>query len=213
MIELSSMKRRIPDRLCLGFFLTLIVSTFSVPAQQAPPTLKSVVPHGGQRGSTVSLFLDGTNLGSTRRIRFERSGFEASIVERDALPNVQELEEGETRPLILDKSTKDRLTLQVRMDPDLRPGVYSFRLETALGVTNALPFAVGPFPEVEETQVNNRLDQAQEVQVEVRCDDAEHLGEGGLVERCLEVQVAKDAKVEAAGEHEVVGALVVESDR
>ncbi len=167
MIELFSRKRRIADRLCLSFFPCLIVSTFSVLAQQAPPTLTSLVPHGGQRGSTVSLFLDGTNLGSTKRILFERSGFEASIVERDALPNVQELEEGETRPLILDKSTKDRLTVQVRMDPDLRPGVYSFRLETALGVTNALPFAVGPFPEVEETQVNNRLDQAQEVQLPV----------------------------------------------
>ncbi len=165
MIERSSIEHRIPDRLSLGFFIALIASTFSILAQQAPPTLKSVVPHGGQRGSTVSLLLDGTNLGGTKGLLFERSGFEASIVERDTLPNVQELREGETRPLILDKSTKDRLTVEVRIDPDLRPGVYSFRCETALGVTNALPFAVGPFPEVSETQVNNRLDQAQEVQL------------------------------------------------
>ena len=165
MIEHSSIEPRIPAKLCLGILLSLIASTFSVLAQQAPPTLKSVVPHGGQRGSTVSLLLDGTNLGGTRRILFERSGFEASIVQRDTLPNVQELREGETRPLILDKSTKDRLTIEVGIDPDLRPGVYSFRLETVLGVTNALPFAVGPFPEVEETQVNNRLDQAQQVRL------------------------------------------------
>ncbi len=165
MIERSFGKHGIPNRLCLGIFVFLIASTFSVLAQQAPPTLKSLVPHGGQRGSTVSLLLDGTNLGGTKKILFERSGFEASIVERDTLPNVQELKEGETRTLILDKSTKDRLTVRVRIDPDLSPGVYSFRLETALGVTNALPFAVGPFREVEETQVNNRLDQAQEVQL------------------------------------------------
>ena len=165
MIELFSRRHRIPDRLCLGFVLPVIASTLSVLAQQAPPTLKSVVPHGGQRGSTVSLLLDGTNLGGTKRLLFERSGFEASIVERDTLPNVQELMEGETRPLILDKSTKDRLTVEVRIDPDLRPGVYSFRLDTALGVTNALSFAVGPFSEVNETQVNNRLDQAQEVEL------------------------------------------------
>ncbi len=165
MIEYSSVQHRIPKRLFLGIFLALILPSTSVLGQQAPPTLKSAVPHGGQRGKTVTLLLDGTNLGGTRRILFERSGFEASIVERDTLPNVQELEEGETRTLILDKSTKDRLTVEVRIDRDLRPGVYSFRLETDLGVTNALPFAVGPFPEVNETQVNNRLDQAQEVRL------------------------------------------------
>ena len=165
MIEHSSIEHRLPSKVCLGILLWLIASTFSVLAQQTPPTLKSVVPHGGQRGRTVSLLLDGTNLGGTKRILFERSGFEASIVQRDTLPNVQELREGETRPLILDKSTKDRFTVEVRIDPDLRPGVYSFRLETALGVTNALPFAVGPFTEVNETQINNHLDQAQEVQL------------------------------------------------
>ena len=165
MIEYSSIQHRIPKSFFLGIFLALIVPSTSVLGQQAPPTLKSAVPHGGQRGKTVSLLLDGTNLGGTRRILFERSGFEASIVERDTLPNIQELEEGETRTLILDESTKDRLTVEVRIDKDLRPGVYSFRLETDLGVTNALPFAVGPFQEVNETQVNNRLDQAQEVRL------------------------------------------------
>lgn len=161
MIEIACRKSGISGLMGLGIFLSIS----SLLAQQAPPTLRTVVPHGGQRGTTVSLLLDGTNLRGVTGILFDRSGFKAAIVERESLPNVQKLREGETRPLILDKSTKDRFTFEVRIDPELRPGVYSFRLDTNLGVTNALPFAVGPFPEVNETQVNNLLAQAQEVQL------------------------------------------------
>ena len=135
--------------------------------QHAPPTLTSTVPLGGQRGTSVTLLLDGTNLGEVRRILFDHEGLEAVIEKQQELPNPRKMMEGQTRALILDGATRNRLWVRVDVDESVPAGLYHFRVWTPLGVSNPLPFAVGAFPEAEETQFNDTPRKAQPVTLPV----------------------------------------------
>ncbi|MDA2929395.1 PPC domain-containing protein [Acidobacteria bacterium AH-259-O06] len=137
-------------------------------AQNAPPTLLSMVPHGGQSGATVTVLIDGTNLGGASRILFNGAGLSASIVKNRELPNKRpKPKEGEVirRAIIDDGAAKNRLSVSISIDPNVKPDIYGFRVLTPLGLTNMLPFAVGPFPEVDEKQMNDSLDQAQRIRL------------------------------------------------
>ena len=135
--------------------------------QHAPPTLTSTVPLGGQRGTSVTLLLDGTNLGEVRRILFDHDGLEAVIEKQRELPNPRKMEEGQTRALILDGATRNRLWVRVDVDESVPADLYHIRVWTPLGVSNPLPFAVGAFPEAEETQFNDTPRKAQPVTLPV----------------------------------------------
>jgi len=144
-----------------GFLIVLLAAPLF--GQHAPPTLSSVVPLGGQRGTSVTLLLDGTNLGEVGRILFDHEGLEAVIEKQQELPNPRKMVEGQTRALILDGSTRNRLWVRVAVDGSVPADLYQFRVWTPLGVSNPLPFAVGEFPEMEETQFNDTPRQAQPV--------------------------------------------------
>ena len=135
--------------------------------QHAPPTLTSTVPLGGQRGTSVTLLLDGTNLGEVRRILFDHEGLEAVIEKQQEMPNPRKMQEGQTRALILDGATRNRLWVRVDVDESVPADLYHFRVWTPLGVSNPLPFAVGAFPEAEETQFNDTPRKAQPVTLPV----------------------------------------------
>lgn len=135
--------------------------------QHAPPTLTSTVPLGGQRGTSVTLLLDGTNLREVRRILFDHQGLEAVIEKQQELPNPRKMEEGQTRALILDGATRNRLWVRVDVGEAVPADLYHFRAWTPLGVSNPLPFAVGAFAEVEETQFNDTPRKAQPVTLPV----------------------------------------------
>ena len=162
-----------------GFLIVSLVAPLL--GQHPPPTLNSVVPLGGQRGTSVTLLLDGTNLGEVRRILFDHEGLDAVIERQQELPNPRKMVEGQTRALILDGASRNRLWVRVDVDGSVPADLYHFRVWTPLGVSNPLPFAVGEFPEVEETQFNDTPRQAQPVSlpVTVRGDisstgDADH---------------------------------------
>lgn len=139
-------------------------------AQTAPPTLQSVSPTGASQGKTTTILVDGLNLEENTRILFNGPGIEARVVQVRTLPNRRRKpREGEvvTSPLIEDRSTRNRLTVEVQIADSVKPDVYLFRMVTPLGVTNSLPFAVTAFPEVDETQRNDTLEQAQPLSIPV----------------------------------------------
>ena len=151
--------------LILGFLFLVLLPQAS--GQHAPPTLSSVVPQGGQRGTSVMLLLDGTNLEEVQAIIFNQEGLSATIDSHQILPNPSSLREGDTRALIQDGASRDRFKIRVQIAQNIPTDVYHFRLLTPYGVTNSLPFAVGPFPEVEEIQLNNSPRDAQFVELPV----------------------------------------------
>ena len=148
-----------------GFLIVSLVAPLF--GQHAPPTLTSTVPLGGQRGTSVTLLLDGSNLGEVRRVLFDHEGLDAVIERQQELPNPRKMAEGQTRALILDGATRNRLWVRVDVDGSVPPDLYHFRAWTPLGLSNPLPFAVGDFPEAEETQFNDTPREAQPVTLPV----------------------------------------------
>lgn len=93
------------------------------------PTLVSVSPPGGQRGTAVRLQLKGNGLDGKIQIR---TGIPGSLAELSA--------EGPAREYLLE------------IAPDAKPGTYPLAVETEDGLTNAWLFSVSAFPETAETE-------------------------------------------------------------
>ena len=55
-------------------------------AQTAPPTLQKVSPTGAQRGTRVTVTVEGTNIGGATRFIFSEPGFSTSITAVKELP-------------------------------------------------------------------------------------------------------------------------------
>lgn len=137
------------------FLLTLVLvfSAAAAIAQTAPPTLETVVPTGGQRGSQARVTLEGTNIGAITGLVFNQAGLSARILHIQEVPIKKEaLPKGVVRTdaPIEDKARKFSVDAIVNIAPTVPTGIYACRARTPLGVSNLLPFAVGPFPEVVE---------------------------------------------------------------
>ena len=105
------------------------LALLAAPLVFSNPTLTSVSPPGGQRGSAVRLDLKGNGLDGKIRVRSEIPG---SITELSA--------EGPARQYLLE------------IAPDAEPGAYPLAVETAAGLTNTWLFSVSAFPEVLENE-------------------------------------------------------------
>ena len=100
-------------------------------ALSAQPVLDRIEPRGAQIGTAVRLALGGTGLGPSPRLLAD------AIF--TATPLTVSLGNGGVE--------EGRLDYLVEVPEDARPGVYAIRLETAEGISNALLFAVGEFPQ------------------------------------------------------------------
>ncbi len=93
-------------------------------------------PRGGQVGSAVRLELHGKRLGPTPRLHSD-AAFAATPL---AIPG----EGGQEPP--------ESLVYLLEVDSEAQPGVYPLRIETSEGISNALLFTIGGFPQVLEAE-------------------------------------------------------------
>ncbi len=128
----------------------------------AQPSVQSVSITGAQRGTTVQLVIDGLNLGGTSEVIFNNAGFSAKV-----LAFAEQLrDKPKAIPLttvVVDKATRNRVTLEITVAPKVEPGLYSFRLKTPMGTTNARVFVVTPFVETMDRGMNQSLETAQAI--------------------------------------------------
>ena len=106
------------------------------------PVLESIYPHGAQVGSAVRLELRGKRLAPTPRLH---SG--AAIT---ATPLAVPGEAGGESP--------ESLVYLLEVDSNARQGVVPLRIETANGISNAVLFMVGGFPQVAEEESDEASD-------------------------------------------------------
>lgn len=104
----------------------------------AQPVLERMQPRGAQRGGAVKIRLEGTRLGPTPRL-VSQAGFAAT-------PLSSASAEGQ--------SSSSELVYLLEVDGDSAPGTYALRVETEEGISNALLFTVGEFPQVLENESN-----------------------------------------------------------
>ena len=150
---------RIVLRLIVITKLALIATAAAAFAQTAPPTLQSVSPTGAQRGTRATLVLRGTNIHEPTRLIFSEPGFSASItVVREVPVEKPMTPKGVVRTdaPIDDKARKFEITAAVAIAPGVPHGVHGLRIETPLGISNLLRFAVSALPEIADREPNDR---------------------------------------------------------
>ncbi len=137
------------------FTIVLFSLALNASAQTAPPTLQSVEPKGAQRGRQATLTLTGTNIDGISKLIFSEPGFTAKIAGIKEVPMAKKVvRKGVvvTSAPIEDKARRYKATVLVTVSPAVAQGVHFFRVQTPLGVSNLLPFAVGSLPEVLEQE-------------------------------------------------------------
>jgi hypothetical protein len=154
------MSTRLDPRSLLTMLALLIAATAA--AQVRPSVLTSATPYGLQRGTTVTLVVDGANLEGATEVLFSDAGLTGSIDRYEDLgADIRERQPGETGAVIQDKATKGRLAITVTAAGTVPAGRHGFRVRTPLGTTSFMPLWVGEDPEAREAEPNDDLAQSQ----------------------------------------------------
>ncbi|HEX6464946.1 MAG TPA: hypothetical protein VFZ98_10845, partial [Vicinamibacterales bacterium] len=144
---------------CLFAAFAIVASaSIDAAAQTAPPTLESVTPLGAVRGTRVTLVIQGTNIADATRLIFSEAGFSTTITGIKELPVVKmPTPKGVVRTdaPIDDKARKYEVTAAVTIAADVPQAVHAFRIDTPLGVSNVLRFAVSALPEIARQEPNS----------------------------------------------------------
>ena len=139
--------------------LSISAASVAAPAaaQTAPPTLERVSPSGATRGTRVTVTLQGTNVEGATRLIFSEPGFSTAVTSIKEIPiEKPPMAKGVVRTdaPIEDKAKRYEVTAAVTIAADVPHGVHAFRIDTPLGVSNLLRFAVSALPEIAETEPN-----------------------------------------------------------
>jgi hypothetical protein len=125
--------------------VSLVVLLLAAPCVGASPQLGAVLPRGGQRGTDVTVRLQGTRLADAREVVFHGTGIS---VKRLAAVN------------------NKRVDVVLTLAPDCPIGAHGLRLRTASGISNLKTFHVGTLPEHDEAEPNGSTAQAQDIELD-----------------------------------------------
>jgi hypothetical protein len=141
----------------IGLTIAILALGATAAAQTAPPTLQKVSPTGAQRGTRVTVTVEGTSIGGATRFIFSEPGFATTITAVKEVPIEQPvMAKGVVRTdaPIEDRAKKYEITADVTIAPSVPHAVHAFRVETPLGVSNLLRFAVSSLVEIAEREPN-----------------------------------------------------------
>lgn len=142
-----------------GTLILIILGTlswgFATTYYPFAPVVYLADPAGAQAGSKVQVILEGIHLKGSGNIVFNSSDLTASILEEWDGPNGRF------------QTPLERLRLEVEVHEETPPGIYGFRVKTRHGAGNWIPFAVGRFPEIRESDGNHTVSEAQSVTLPV----------------------------------------------
>lgn len=140
-----------------GSLVAVVLGLASVAsAQMRPASIGMARPTGGQRGTTVTLTVEGSNLADASAVLFDHAGLSGRIVKNEDLgPDVVERDPESTGAPIEDRAHDFKLAIEVAIGADVPPGRHSFRLLTPLGATNMVNFIVGALAEAAEVEARD----------------------------------------------------------
>jgi hypothetical protein len=135
----------------IGWIALVVLLSRIAFAQTARPTISTVSPCAGQRGTTVTVTFSGINLAYGTRVVFESPGLTAGVVRPDPAPDPNA------------KNPDGRLAADIQIAPDAPLGPHTLRIVTSKGVSEPALFTVGIYPETMEREPNNTRAQAQPI--------------------------------------------------
>ena len=129
----------------VSFFVYFVC--FVVPSSFASsPSLGSVTPRGGQRGTEMVLVFSGARLADAEEVLFYSPGFSVSK---------------------LDVVNTNQVKVTVKIAADCRLGEHALRLRTKSGLSELRTFWVGALPVVQEKEPNSDFDKPQKIPLNV----------------------------------------------
>jgi hypothetical protein len=128
----------------------LIASAWRAQAQIPVPQITYIFPSGGQRGQTVTVNVSGANLQGSTAVIVSGAGVTARVAPTADGKGLQNTNAG-AMPMV------------VTIAPDAPLGVREVRVFGPRGVSNAGRLIVGAYAEMNETEPNNKLSQAQKI--------------------------------------------------
>jgi hypothetical protein len=123
---------------CLPLALLAAVM-LSLCAEAASPSLASILPRGGQRGTEVEITLAGERLDDAVELFFHDPGITMKAI-------------------TVESAAALKATLEIA--PDCRLGTQLIRVRTRSGLSNGVLFSVGALPQFNETEPNSLPEQA-----------------------------------------------------
>ncbi len=112
----------------------------------ASPTLGSILPRGAQRGTEITVTLNGNNLADAQELMAYYPGITVSKFE---------------------PANNNQAKATLKIAADCRLGEHAFRVRTATGISDLRTFWVGAMPVVEEKEGNNLFETPQPIPLNV----------------------------------------------
>lgn len=139
-------------RLVCGCALVLACTAVVQAQAPLPPSLPDarlawIFPAGGKSGTSFDVTVRGDDLDDAGQLLFDDPGITSA-------PKVAEPGLGQTGP----QPVTGAFTVTIK--PEVKPGVYEVRVLGRYGVSTPRAFVVGSLPEMNETEPNNALKQA-----------------------------------------------------
>ncbi len=143
----------------------LLLAATAALAQTAPPAISAVNPPAIQRGATVTLDVEGTNLRGASQLLFDAPGLQAKVVHVTELPPERAVSVDPTEGIPIPPPPRHQVRLEIRADSDTEVGLHRFRLQTPLGSTNPANLYVGPYHgEIAEVEPNDDPTEPQKIE-------------------------------------------------
>jgi hypothetical protein len=122
------------------------VAASGAAVRASSPSLGSITPRGGQRGTEMAVLFNGARLSDAKEIVFYTPGFAVSKLE-----------------VVNDNQIK----ATVKIAADCRLGEHVMRVRTATGISELRTFWVGALPSIDEKEPNNDFNAPQKVPLNV----------------------------------------------
>lgn len=127
-----------------GALVLLAALLLGAMAEASSPSLGTILPRGGQRGTEVELTFQGDRLDDAADIFFHDTGITMKSLTVESANSVKAV---------------------VTIDPNCRLGTQLVRLRTKTGMSNGILFSVGNLPQLDEVEPNTQPEQAQAIEL------------------------------------------------
>lgn len=108
------------------------------------PTIAKFSPPGAQRGTQATIEITGARINDIHKLLIYSPGIEVVDLKADSATKV---------------------TANLKIADDCRPGLHAFRVATRSGISNMRYFSVAPLPQFEEKEPNSKFESPQPIEL------------------------------------------------